>query len=367
MHRERGDLGGSLAEAGAAANRDTDQEGGERSGHSLDLVRRVTGEVQQRMDGVVIKGDVVDAELLSNRGEPLVEVHDRSPCCQASVHGGQDDAMGRVTRRRPVLRIQRGPEPGSVRRQDTLAVEEPLEIRLNGESFVVTMRTPGDDLDLVHGLLHAEGIIAAVADITLARYCAGADEEGVNSYNVLDVTLAPSIVVDPEARRSALTSSACGVCGAASIDQVRRSSRYGYDPATRFAADTIVAAPELLREQQKAFSKTGGLHGAGLVTSSGELLCAREDVGRHNAVDKVIGWALRAGRLPLADCLLVVSARASFELTQKAVLAGIPVLAAVSAPSSLAVELGEEAGITVCGFVRGQTMNVYSHPERVTT
>jgi FdhD protein len=275
---------------------------------------------------------------------------------------GQDDAMGRVTRRHAVLRVAQGE---AIRRSDTLAVEEPLEIRLNGDSYLVTMRTPGNDVDLVHGLLYSEGIIADRSDIVLARYCAGSGPDGVNSYNVLDVTLALQITAPASVRRNVMTTSACGICGTTSIDQVLRESPYAADPEVRVAAELVLSAPMRLRRHQKAFDSTGGLHAAGLLGLDSEMVCVREDVGRHNAVDKAIGWAIQQQLLPLRQMILIVSGRASFELTQKAVLAGIPVLAAVSAPSSLAVELAEEAGLTLIGFVRGETMNVYTHPDRI--
>jgi FdhD protein len=162
-----------------------------------------------------------------------------------------------------------------------------------------------------------------------------------------------------------MTTSACGICGTTSIDQVLREAPYGVDRELRVAAEVVLAAPLRLRQQQRAFDRTGGLHAAGLLGLNSEMLCVREDVGRHNAVDKVIGWAIENQLLPLRQMILGVSGRSSFELTQKAVLAGIPVLAAVSAPSSLAAELAEEAGLTLVGFVRGETMNVYTHPERI--
>ena len=273
--------------------------------------------------------------------------------------------MGRVTRLHPVLRI--GPDQ-AVRRSDTLAVEEPLEIRLDGEPYVVTMRTPGDDIDLVHGLLHSEGIVARVDDVVGARYCEGAGPDGRNTYNVLDVSLgAGAVRPSAETRRNVVTTSACGVCGTTSIDQVVRQTCHPLGEGLRVPVALISAAPDRLREQQKAFDKTGGLHAAGLMTPDGVIICAREDVGRHNAVDKVVGWAIRQQMLPLSQLILVVSGRASFELTQKAVLAGIPMMVAVSAPSSLAAELATEAGLTLVGFVRGERMNIYSHPERVKT
>jgi FdhD protein len=270
--------------------------------------------------------------------------------------------MGRVTRRHAVLRV----EPGeAIRRNDTLAVEEPLEIRLNGEPYLVTMRTPGNDVDLVRGLLYSERIITKRSDIVLARYCAGSSPDEVNSYNVLDVTLAPQVSAPAAARRNVMTTSACGICGTTSIDQVLRESPYPKDPGLKVAAELVLSAPTRLREHQRAFDQTGGLHAAGLLGLNSEMVCVREDVGRHNAVDKVIGWAIEQRLLPLRHMILAVSGRASFELTQKAVLAGIPMLAAVSAPSSLAAELAEEAGLTLVGFVRGQTMNVYTHPDRM--
>ena len=270
--------------------------------------------------------------------------------------------MGRVTRRHALLRV--GPEE-TIRRIDSLAVEEPLEIRLNGEPYLVTMRTPGNDVDLVHGLLYSEGIISEGSDIVLARYCAGSGEDGVNSYNVLEITLQSGASAPAAARRNVVTSSACGICGATSIEQVMRESPYAVDPELRVEAGLILSAPTLLRQYQRAFDQTGGLHAAGLLGLDSSMVRVREDVGRHNAVDKVIGWAIREQLLPLRRMILMVSGRASFELTQKAVLAGIPVLAAVSAPSSLAAELAEEAGLTLVGFVRGETMNVYTHPQRI--
>jgi FdhD protein len=275
---------------------------------------------------------------------------------------GQDDVMGRVTRRHAVLRV--GPAEAT-RRSDTLAVEEPLEIRLNGMPYVVTMRTPGNDIDLAHGLLFSEGVITKRSDVALARYCAGSGLDGVNTYNVLDVTLAPEIPTSEVVRRNVMTTSACGICGTTTIQTVMRESAYPADPQVRVPADLVLTAPVQLRQRQRAFDQTGGLHAAGLLALDAEMVCVREDVGRHNALDKVIGWAIREQLLPLRQMILAVSGRASFELTQKAVLAGVPVLAAVSAPSSLAAELAEEAGLTLVGFVRGETMNVYTHPERI--
>ncbi|MFI5915405.1 formate dehydrogenase accessory sulfurtransferase FdhD [Dactylosporangium sp. NPDC051541] len=244
--------------------------------------------------------------------------------------------------------------------------EEPLEIRVGGAALAVTMRTPGDDLDLAIGFLLTEGVIQQAADVVTAKLCAG-DEEP-NSYNVVDVRLSADVPapVAQQAARNFYTTSSCGVCGKASIDAVRTRSSFDVsaDPVT-VAPSVLAALPDALRRRQRAFDTTGGLHAAGLFTPDGELVCLREDVGRHNAVDKVIGWAVRQQRLPLAGHLLMVSGRASFELCQKAWMAGIPLLAAVSAPSTLAVDLAAEAGLTLIGFLRGATFNVYSSPHRV--
>ncbi|MTD13494.1 formate dehydrogenase accessory sulfurtransferase FdhD [Nakamurella sp. YIM 132087] len=258
---------------------------------------------------------------------------------------------------------------GFVSRPDSVAGEEPLEIRVAGAPFTVTMRTPGHDIELAHGLLHAEGIVAGRADVTVMRYCDGVDEQGRNTYNVLDVALSPT-AADPAAvaaaARSLTTTSACGVCGSASIDALAKRQRYPlpvdgpvFDPAV------LARLPELLRPRQQGFRTTGGLHAAALATTDGRLEFVREDVGRHNAVDKVIGAAMLEGRLPLGDRALLTSSRASFELVQKAVLAGIPVLVAVSAPSSLAVELAESTGLTLVGFTRHDGFNLYTGHHRV--
>jgi FdhD protein len=274
--------------------------------------------------------------------------------------------MGRVTTRKPVLRIDLA--AGSTdRRPDTLVVEEPLEIRVGGKPLVVTMRTPGDDMDLAAGFLVSEGVISSAEHLRGIRYCAGAVEGDLNTYNVLDVDLADGVPPpDPSLERSFYTTSSCGLCGKASLDAVRTAARWPVadDPVVVSAA-LLSSLPDRLREAQRVFEKTGGLHAAGLFDATGTLLCLREDVGRHNAVDKVVGWALREGRLPLRGSVLLVSGRASFELTQKAWMAGLPVLAAVSAPSSLAVDLAAEAGMTLVGFLRGETMNVYAGTQRV--
>ena len=272
--------------------------------------------------------------------------------------------MGRVTVRRRVTRVRPGADP--TERVDTLAVEEPLEVRYGAEVLTVTMRTPGDDVDLVGGWLVAEGVVRTSDDLVSASFCPGLDGDGHQTYNVIEVGLADGI--DPRRRSTAMTTSACGVCGAASLDSVVLESPYDLsvddvvvDP------DLLASLPDRLREAQRVFDRTGGLHAAGLFTADGELLCAREDVGRHNAVDKVVGWALREGRLPLRGHVLQVSGRASFELVQKATMAGVPVMAAVSAPSSLAAHLAEERALTLAGFVRAGGFNLYARPERVPT
>jgi FdhD protein len=277
---------------------------------------------------------------------------------------------GRTARRR-VTRI--GVDGAEVsERADLLAAEEPLGIRIAGQAVSITMRTPGDDIDLTAGFLVSEGIISSAADIASIRICDGTqcghDHEADPAMgNIADVALRPGLAVQPELRRNFLTSSACGVCGKTSIDELRVPGRFDLlDDQVRVTADVLAGLPDALRRAQRVFERTGGLHAAGLFTADGELLAVREDVGRHNAVDKVVGWALQAGRLPLSGCVLLVSGRASFELVQKAVLAGIPVLAAVSAPSSLAAELAAATGLTLAGFVRGGSMNVYSGLERIT-
>lgn len=279
--------------------------------------------------------------------------------------------MGRVTVRRKVLRIRTGDGAGAsggTERVDVLAAEEPMEIRVNGRALTVTMRTPGDDFDLALGFLVSEGVVHAAPDVVSARYCAGADADGVNSYNIVDVQLDASVPApDASMERNFYTTSSCGLCGKASLEAVRTTAAWtvAEDPM-RMDADVLALLPDRLRAAQRVFERTGGLHAAGLFNAAGELLHAREDVGRHNAVDKVIGHAARAGMLPLRDTCLMVSGRASFELVQKAVMAGIPMLAAVSAPSSLAADLAEESGLTLIGFLREGSMNVYTGAGRLT-
>ncbi|CAH0184778.1 Sulfurtransferase FdhD [Arthrobacter sp. Bi83] len=282
--------------------------------------------------------------------------------------------MGRVTQRRKIHRYVLDGSPASLEfpvrhREDVLAVEEPLEIRLGSLSFSVTMRTPGDDFDLVAGFLVSEGVIWSPEQLISLRFCAGEDENGVQTFNVVEAQLRPDVVL-PDTGRHVYTSSSCGICGTDSIESVRKSSHFSAaEDQLTVPVGTLASLPDLLRKAQTVFDATGGVHAAGLFSvdddGGARLLCLREDVGRHNAVDKVVGWALRERRLPLSGTVLQVSGRASFELVQKAALAGIPVLAAVSAPSSLAVELAESSGVTLAGFSRGSSLNVYAGAERI--
>ncbi|GGZ16221.1 formate dehydrogenase accessory sulfurtransferase FdhD [Streptomyces nitrosporeus] len=273
--------------------------------------------------------------------------------------------MGRVTERRRTIRIREG---AVTTRPDTLVAEEPLEIRLNGKPLAITMRTPGDDFALAAGFLVSEGVIGEGAEVRSIVYCAGATADGVNTYNVVDVRLAPGVAVpDITLERNVYTTSSCGLCGKASLDAVRTTTRHPLTdtPPVRVTPALLAALPGRLREAQRVFDRTGGLHAAALFSPEGALLDIREDVGRHNAVDKLVGRALTEGGLPLSRTVLLVSGRASFELVQKAVMAGIPMLAAVSAPSSLAVDLAVESGLTLVGFLRGTSMNVYTGEHRV--
>ncbi|MFI1733296.1 formate dehydrogenase accessory sulfurtransferase FdhD [Streptomyces acidicola] len=293
--------------------------------------------------------------------------------------------MGRVTERRKVIRIRDGVVSA---RPDTLVAEEPLEIRLNGKPLAITMRTPGDDFALAAGFLVSEGVLGAADELQNIVYCAGATYGGTsrssgaesgggsNTYNIVDVKTAPGVVIpDITLERNVYTTSSCGLCGKASLDAVRTTTRWPIDdthdahggeaPPVRLDPALLAQLPDRLRAAQRVFDRTGGLHAAALFREDGELLDIREDVGRHNAVDKLVGRALQNGALPLSRAVLLVSGRASFELAQKAVMAGIPVLAAVSAPSSLAVDLAAETGLTLVGFLRGASMNVYAGEDRI--
>lgn len=253
-------------------------------------------------------------------------------------------------------------------RAEDVAVEEPLEIRISGETLAVTMRTPGDDRELVLGFLLAEGVITSAKDVGSIVHCGRATDDA--RENTIDVTLAPGVKppIDEEtgmlARRGTLVTSACGVCGRRSIDDLL--ARVAKIPTEgRVSASVVSEAVKTLRERQPIFGKTGGCHAASLVTFAGDHVATYEDVGRHNAVDKVVGSRVLAGRVPLPEHVLVVSGRSSFEIVQKALSAGISVVASVSAPSSLAVDLARRANVTLGGFVRDGAMTVYAGNERV--
>ncbi|MFK5632995.1 formate dehydrogenase accessory sulfurtransferase FdhD [Ornithinimicrobium sp. LYQ103] len=276
--------------------------------------------------------------------------------------------MARVTQRRRVVRLS---ADGSVReRADVLAGEEPLEVRVGGRPLSVTMRTPGHDFDLAVGFLHGEGVVASWDEVAQIDYRSGIGADGTRDYNVVDVTLAQGVAPpDPSLERHVYTSSSCGVCGTSSIEAVRRTGAHDLrTDGVVHGLGELLALPDRLRADQAVFDRTGGVHAAGLFVPGVqglEAVCVREDVGRHNAVDKVVGWSLRELGLPVRGGVLQVSGRASFELVQKAALAGIATLSAVSAPSSLAAELAEELGMTLVGFNRGSTLNVYTGRERV--
>jgi FdhD protein len=258
---------------------------------------------------------------------------------------------------RPIVRFDDGVVSQVI---DHLTEEEPLEIRVRGRSISVTMRTPGDDEDLAVGFLLTEGIVRKPADVLRVEPCTR-NEFG----NVTNVLLAPEVYVDfDRLTRHVFASSSCGLCGKSSVEAVRGN----FPPVTStwtVEADVILSLPDKMRPSQSSFDRTGGLHAACLFSPAGQLLVTREDVGRHNAVDKVIGHAARSGAVNTADSILMVSGRTSFEIVQKAVAARIPVVASVSAPSSLAVDFADEAGTTLIGFVRGKRMNVYTRDERI--
>lgn len=250
--------------------------------------------------------------------------------------------------------------------EDSVAIEEPLELRLNGFSFAVLMRTPGDDDVLAAGFLFAERVISSAWDIERVEPCT--DAEHPHARNILNVTLRgqarENLDRTLEARRCIVTNSACGVCGRLSIDSLQVSAPF-IDAPVSVTSDLVRSLPGNLRDRQWQFGATGGLHAAGLFTLAGECVTAYEDVGRHNAVDKLVGRTLLDDELPASDRILVVSGRASFELVQKAFLSGIPVMAAVSAPSTLAIQLADAAGITLVGFLRGGGFNIYTHAQRL--
>jgi FdhD protein len=247
---------------------------------------------------------------------------------------------------------------------DELAGEEPLEIRVGDASLNVTMRTAGDDFELAAGFLYSEGIVSRREDIARISYGRGPD--GQLTGNVVDVLPTQPIGVDiSRLQRRFISSSACGICGRSSIDAVRAREVPPPDPHFSVDPEVLVRMPAALRDAQRVFGRTGGLHAAGLFDADGTLTLVREDIGRHNAVDKVIGHALLHGRVPLSGRILLTSGRGGFEIVQKALAAGVPVLASVSAPSSLAVEMARTGGLTLVGFLRDRRFIVYSHPHRI--
>ena len=250
--------------------------------------------------------------------------------------------------------------------QDYLVAEEPLEIRVDGRPLTVTMRTPGHDLDLAAGFLYTEGMIQGREQIAFLKEGVppeGAPKEAIG--NRVNVELTGTDFEPERVQRNFFVASSCGICGKASIDAIRVRGIPSPNPDFRFDPELLCTLPDKLRAAQTIFGRTGGLHAAGLFSQSGELIAAREDVGRHNAVDKIVGWALLDGRLPLAQCVLLVSGRGGFEIIQKALAAGIPVVSSVSAPSGLAVRLARELGLTLVGFLRGKRFLVYSREERL--
>jgi FdhD protein len=254
-------------------------------------------------------------------------------------------------------------------RFDVLATEEPLEIRLRAgnerRTVAITMRTPGNDFELAAGFLFNEGVLARLTDLRGMSYCLSGDVDPDQQYNIVNVDLAaPSLPDLDRLERHFTTTSACGVCGRASLEALRVRGTAPLEDAFRVAAATIVALPERLRASQSVFETTGGLHAAALFDRSGALLAVREDVGRHNALDKLIGWAYLR-RLPLRETIALVSGRSSYEIVQKALAARIPIVCAVSAPSSLAVDLAREFGVTLVGFLRGSHFNIYAHAQRI--
>jgi FdhD protein len=273
---------------------------------------------------------------------------------------------GRGVAERRVVKVDAGAEAeaGVRRARDRLAVEEPLELRVAGRPVGVTMRTPGNDFELAIGYCISERLVARPDDVEAVRFCA--PEGQPQEYNVLTVDLRPGVPVpDPSLDRLAVTSSSCGVCGKASIEAVTLACPTLAGDGLTVPAGVLAAIPGRVREAQRVFEQTGGLHAAAVCDAQGTVVCVREDVGRHNAVDKVIGWAATERRLPLTGMVLFVSGRCSFEVVQKAAVAGVPLVAAVSAPTSLAVDLAGQVGMTLVGFLRGDTMNLYSHPHRV--
>ena len=264
-------------------------------------------------------------------------------------------------------------EEGRIRvRPDTLATEEPMEIRLISgdvrQTVAITMRTPGADFELAAGFLYGEGIVRSPEDILKISYCVDADLDAEQQYNIVNVKLRGSRDYDPKSlERHFYTTSACGVCGKASLEQLELRGCPMILPGPKIAAEVIYSLPEKLRKAQGLFEATGGLHAAALFDARGNLVALKEDVGRHNATDKLVGWALLEGRLPLSDHIVMVSGRSSFEILQKCLAAEVPVVCAISAPSSLAVDVARRFGMTLVGFLRGKRFNVYTGHERIRT
>jgi FdhD protein len=262
-------------------------------------------------------------------------------------------------------------EDGRMRvRPDTLATEEPMEIRLLSggarQTVAVTMRTPGADFELAAGFLYGEGIVSSPEDIKKISYCVDSDIDAEQQYNIVNVELRGGRDYDLRSlERHFYTTSACGVCGKASLEQLELRGCPVISQGPEVSAGTIYSLPGKLREAQGLFDATGGLHAAALFDKNGELLALREDVGRHNATDKLVGWALLEGRLPLADHVVMVSGRSSFEILQKCLTAGVPIVCAISAPSSLAVDVAKEFGMTLVGFLREGRFNVYAGSDRI--
>jgi FdhD protein len=255
-------------------------------------------------------------------------------------------------------------------RSDRLATEEPMEIRLlagpDTETLGVTMRTPGADFELAAGFLYGEGVVSEARDIARISYCTDPGIDQSQQFNIVNVKLASNVLPDLRTlERHFYTSSACGICGKASLDSLELRGCDVVARGIRIKAETLNGLPDKLRRAQGIFEQTGGLHAAAIFDEDGAMVALKEDVGRHNAVDKLVGWSLMQGRLPLHDHILMVSGRSSYEILQKALAARIPIVCAVSAPSSLAVGLAQRFGITLVGFLRDQRFNIYSVPERV--
>ncbi|HSK99459.1 MAG TPA: formate dehydrogenase accessory sulfurtransferase FdhD [Rubrobacteraceae bacterium] len=279
---------------------------------------------------------------------------------------------GRRSGSKTKVRVRVVENGGTRVRPDTLATEEPMEIRLltggARRTVAVTMRTPGSDFELAAGFLYGEGVVSSPDEIKKISYCVDPDVDAAQRYNIVNVELRETAGNTYDLRpleRSFYTTSACGVCGKASLEQLELRGYPELPQGPEISPETVYSLPQRLREEQGLFEKTGGLHAAALFDAAGGLVAIREDVGRHNATDKLVGWALLEGRLPLNDHVVMVSGRTSYEILQKCVAAGVPIVCAVSAPSSLAVDVARRFGVTLVGFLRGNRFNVYSAPRRV--